>query len=421
LDDRRVILHSYPRQEISDLPKGEVLIKVHYCPGRWDAEWLKGILMFDFDLLMDRSETDSAKWQKYRGRDIIPMWVADMDFPSPPPVIEALHRRISHGIFGYGTPRPALAETIVRYLNKAFQWPIDPRWIVWLPGLVSGLNVTCRSVGEPGDGVLTTIPVYPPFLSAPRNAGRNLITSPMVSSNNRWVLDFDDLKARLDRRTKLFLLCNPHNPTGRVFTLDELAGLAQICLDNDLVICSDEIHCDLVLEPQCRHIPLASLCREIADRTITLMAPSKTYNIPGLSCSFAIIPSDGLRRRFKSAMDGIVPHVNIMGLAAAQAAYESGQPWLEALKSYLQKNRDITCEALSKMHGLEMGSVEATYLAWIDARNLGVENPAKWFEEAGVGLSDGADFHGPGFVRLNFGCPRSLLSRALQRMAGALP
>ena len=376
--------------------------------------------MFDFDLIIDRSASDSVKWHKYSGKDIIPMWVADMDFQSPPAIIEALQRRIDHGVFGYGVPGEDLSETIMEYLQRTYQWHIDPKWLVWLPGLVTGLNVACRSVGQRGDSVLTTVPVYPPFLSAPRNSDRNLITSRMRFLNHRWELDFDDLTARMDGRTRLFILCNPHNPTGRVFTFQELTKLAQLCLDRNLIICSDEIHCDLVLETGCSHLPIASISPEIARQTITLMAPSKTYNIPGLSCSYAIIPNDQLRRKFKAAMAGIVPHVNILGLAATQAAYTFGQPWLDDLKRYLRGNRDLIYSEVSKINGLKMGPVEATYLAWIDACELNVADPARWFEKAGVGLSDGREFDGQGFVRLNFGCPRSRLRQVLSRMGRAI-
>ncbi len=376
--------------------------------------------MNDFDNQPDRKGTDSAKWHKYQGRDIIPMWVADMDFSSPPQVMEALHQRISHGIFGYGTPSKDLIDAIVEYLDRTFHWPVVPGWIVLLPGLVTGLNVVCRSVGTAGDAVLTNVPVYPPFLSSPGNFKRRLITSRLLHSDGRWGFDFDDLEKSIDERTRLFLLCNPHNPTGRVFTREELIALAQVCLRRNLVICSDEIHCDLVLEPGCRHIPLASLSPDIAKKTITLMAPSKSFNIPGLSCSFAIIPDDSLRRRFKHAMDGIVPHVNILGIVAARAAYRFGQPWLEELRAYLRVNRDLTAKAVSRMSGLSMSAGQATFLAWIDARKLNISDPAAWFESAGVGLSNGREFDGPGFVRLNFGCPRELLMQALERMASAV-
>jgi cystathionine beta-lyase len=372
--------------------------------------------VFDFDTLVDRKNSDSYKWRKYQDRDIIPMWVADMDFASPPAVMETLHNRVAHGIFGYGAPDRQLQEAIIAHVEDSFGWSLDPEWIIWLPGLVTGLNVACRSVGRPGSGVATMVPIYPPFLTAPKYAGKKLQTAQMVFENNRWQFDQDDLRNLIDDKTALFLLCNPHNPTGRVFTRKDLETLAEICLRADLVVCSDEIHCDIVLQPGCKHIPLASIDPEIAQRTITLMAPSKTFNLPGLGCAFAVIGNPKLRLRFKRAMAGIVPHVNVLGFAAAQAAYQYGRPWLRELLDYLRGNSDMVKAAIQRMGDLRMGPVEATYLAWIDARDDSVPNPSDFFEQGGVGLSNGADFGAPGFVRLNFGCPRPLLSTALDRM-----
>jgi len=373
--------------------------------------------MFEFDINIDRKDTDSAKWGKYHGKDIIPMWVADMDFQSPPMVIDALHQRIAHGVFGYAMPPRALVESIVSYLQRAFNWQVEPNWLVWLPGLVTGLNVACRSTMESGEGVLTSVPIYPPFLSAPKFSNRILQTTRLVLERQKWRWDYDHFEDAIDDKTRLFILCNPHNPTGRVFRREELIRLADICLNHGLVICSDEIHCDLVLDPDCRHLPIASLSPEIAARTITLMAPSKTYNLPGLSFSYAIIPDNSLRRRFKLAMSGIVPHVNSLGMTAAQAAYDQGQPWLDALIAYLRSNRDLVQQTIQGISRLEMSPGEATYLAWIDARRLNETSPAKWLEQSGVGLSDGHEFDGRGFVRLNFGCPRALLTQALNRIA----
>jgi cystathionine beta-lyase len=375
--------------------------------------------MFDFDTCIDRKGSDSAKWRKYHDKDIIPMWVADMDFKSPPEVIQALYRRVEHGVFGYGVPGQALTDAVLAYLQRAFNWHVEAKWIVWLPGLVTGLNIACRSVGDEKDAVLTTVPIYPPFLTAPKFSRRQLKTTRLKFVNGMWQMDFADFENCMDARTRLFMLCNPHNPSGRVFTEKELIQVAQICLKHKMVICSDEIHCDLVLDPHCRHIPMASLSPEIASQTITLMAPSKTYNIPGLSCSYAIIPNDALRRRFKRTMSGIVPHVNVLGMAAAQAAYAYGQPWLEELILYLRTNRDLVYQTINRIKGLKMGAVEATYLAWIDTQNFLDKNPVRWFEETGVGLSDGKDFDGPGFVRLNFGCSRKLLHQALKRICEA--
>ncbi len=375
---------------------------------------------YDFDRLIDREESQSLKWQKYAGRDVLPLWVADMDFAAPPAVMQALRQRVEHGIYGYTLPPPELVAVITDSLWRDFRWPIKSDWLVWLPGLVTGINVACRAVGEAGSAVLSQIPVYPPFLTAPGLSGRRLIKAPLALSEGRWQLDMDALKAAVTADCRLLLLCNPQNPTGRVFTREELEQIAEFCLRHELLVCSDEIHCDLVLDPACRHLPLAGLGDAIASRTITLMAPSKTYNLPGLGCSFAIIPDPTLRRRFRRVMEGIVPHVTLFGYAGALAAYRDSGPWLTDLLTYLRENRRRVTEAVAAMEGLEMAPVEATYLAWIDARRLPVTDPAAFFEQAGVGLSDGADFGTPGFVRLNFGCPRSRLDAALERMVKAL-
>jgi len=376
---------------------------------------------YDFDTVVDRRGTGCEKWGKYRGRDIIPMWVADMDFRSPPAVIEALRQRTEHGIFGYTDASPELVDTVVGMLGRDFGWQVDPEWLVWLPGLVCGLNVTCRAVGVEGDDVLTLVPVYPPFLSAPRHARRGLVRVPLREDSNRWSIDFDRLKAALTARSRLFMLCNPHNPVGRVFDRSEMEALAEWCLGAGVTVCADEIHCGLVLDPGRRHIPFASLGHEVAERTITLMSPSKTFNLAGLGCSFAIIPAEPLRRSFLQAKAGIVPMINPFGYLAAQVAYRDCEDWRLALVSYLRRNRDVLVEALLGMPGgLSMAPVEGTYLAWIDIRQAGLDEPVHFFEEAGVGLQDGREFDGAGFVRLNFGCPRSVLGEALGRMKRGL-
>jgi cysteine-S-conjugate beta-lyase len=372
--------------------------------------------MYDFDRLIDRSGGDSLKWNKYAGRDVIPLWVADMDFAAPPAVVAALEARVAQGLFGYSVPLPALLDAVLGHLQRAYRWRVEAASLVWLPGLVAGLNVACRAVD--GD-VLTATPVYPPFLSAPRLSGRALTTVPLRLADGRWGWDFAALAAALTPATRLLLLCHPHNPVGRAWAAGELAQLAAFCQHHDLIVCSDEIHCDLVLDADRRHVPLATLDADIARRSITLMAPSKTYNIPGLGCAFAVIPDAALRRRFVAAMNGIVPHVNVLGLAACEAAYRDCDAWHAALLDYLRGNRDRLESAIASIPGLAMTHVEATYLAWIDACGLGVPDPARFFEAAGVGLSGGADFGLPGWVRLNFGCRRALLDAALERMRAA--
>ncbi len=377
-------------------------------------------MTFDFGSTPDRRNTASQKWEKYAGRDVIPLWVADMDFTSPEVVQQALHARIDHGVMGYTLPPASLVEAVREYLQSRYAWTIEPDWLVWLPGLVTGLNVACRAVGSSGDEVVTATPVYPPFLTAPIHAGRKLVQVPMTADRNRWQWDLDRLEAVAGARARLLLLCSPHNPVGRVFAREELERLVDWCDRRDVVICSDEIHCDLVLERDCPHIPTATLSTFARDRTITLMAPSKTFNIPGLGCAFAVIAAPGLRRCFRRAMAGIVPSVNLMGYTAAEAAYRHGWAWHAALLDVLRANRDRVHAAVNAMPGLSAWPVEATYLTWIDARPSGIEQPAAFFEKGGVGLSDGAEFGFPGFARLNFGCAPGLLEKALARMAAAL-
>jgi cystathionine beta-lyase len=376
---------------------------------------------FDFDTPPDRRGTASFKWDRYGERDVVPLWVADMDFASPPEVVAALHQRVAHGVFGYTHATDRLEAAVERSLALDYSWEVPIPWLVWLPGLVSGLNVVCRAVGRPGDDVATFVPIYPPFLAAPGHAQRSVVQVPLVlSAAGRWEMDLELFERSLTASTRLLLVCSPHNPVGRAWSKAELEALAEIALRHDLVIGSDEVHSGLVLDEDKRHIPMATLGPEIAARTITLMAPSKTFNVPGLGCSFAIISNPSLRRDFCRAMEGIVPHVNLFGYEAAQAAYERGGPWLDALLAYLRGNRDLVEKEVRSLPGLRIAHVEATYLAWIDARSSGLADPAKDFEKAGVGLSDGAEFGAPGFVRLNFGCSRSLLAKGLARMRAAL-
>ena len=373
--------------------------------------------MSPFDTVIDRRGSDSFKWGKYAGRDILPLWVADMDFAAPPAVLDALHRRIEHGVFGYGGSWPSLTESVLAHLEDEYGWAIEPEWLVWLPGLVSGLNVACRAVdGE----VLTATPIYPPFLSAPQFSGRPLKRVDLALDANRWHWDMTAMAQATSAATRLFLLCHPHNPVGRCWSRDELLALAEHAERHDLVVCSDEIHCGLILDPDKRHVPFASLSPAIAQRTITLLAPSKTFNIPGLGCAFAVIPDATLRRRFERAMHGIVPHVNVLGLAACEAAFRHGGDWHRELIAYLRGNRDRVAEVVASLPGVHMTPVEATYLAWIDVRDLHLAKPAAHCEAHGLGLSDGSDFGAPGWLRLNFGCPRATLDDALARFSKAV-
>lgn len=381
-------------------------------------------MMFDFDTPIDRAGTDSQKWQKYAGRDILPLWVADMDFHSSPAIIEALQRRVAHGVFGYARPVKATVDAVINALAQRYGWTIDASWIVWLPGLVCGLNVTAQAFAQPSDEVLTLTPVYPPFMTAPKNSARASVQTPWVLVDGAWTIDWAALERAVTPRTKLFYLCNPHNPLARVWRRAELLQLAEFCVKHRLVLCSDEIHCDLILDQTLPHIPTASLSSEIAARTVTLMAPSKTYNVPGLGTSFAIISDPALRTQFVRATAGIVAEVTSLGFTACEAAYRDSEPWRQALLEYLRGNRDFMLEFFAReLPGVRVEApIEATYLAWLNVESFGLSDPIAHLEKHGVGLSDGAFFGSPKgrHVRINFGCPRATLTEALRRMKTAL-
>lgn len=367
----------------------------------------------NFSQTIDRRGSDSLKWNRYAGRDVLPLWVADMDFAAPAAVLEAVQARVAHGVLGYCEPWPGLIDAVLAHLDGQYGWKIDPQWLLWLPGLVTGLNVACRAVDG---GVLTATPIYPPFLSAPRYSARPLATADLVEIEGGWQWDWAAMAAAATPDTRLFLLCHPHNPVGRCWREDELRRLAELAERYDWIVCSDEIHCDLILDRERRHQPFATLGPQAARRSITLMAPSKTFNVPGLGCAFAVIPDAALRHRFGEAMRGIVPHVNVLGLVACEAAFRYGEVWRQELLDVLRANRDRVEASVASLPGLRMAHVEATYLAWIDARGLGLPNPAAHFEAHGLGLSDGREFGVPGWVRLNFGCPAATLEEALARL-----
>jgi cystathionine beta-lyase len=381
-------------------------------------------MTIDFDQVVDRRGSDSEKWHHY-GEGVLPLWVADMDFVSPEPVIRAMRERVEHGVFGYGSEPIQLREVLVERLWRLYAWRVEPDDIIFLPGVIAGFNLACRAVASPGDGVLVQTPVYPPILAAPANAGLERHEMELTREpSGRYAVDLTAFEQAITARTRLFILCNPHNPVGRVFQRDELQRMAEICLSHDMVVCSDEIHNDLVFRGS-RHVPVASMDAEIADRTITLMAPSKTFNIAGLGCSFAVIQNAELRRRFKRARAGLVCEVNLMGLVAALAAYRDGQAWLDQLLSYLDGNLDYLEEHVGRqLPGVTWRRPEATTLAWLDFRKATIPGNVHEFflRQAKVALNDGASFGpgGEGFVRLNFGCPRSILGEALDRMQLAL-
>ncbi len=380
---------------------------------------------FDFDRVVDRRSTDSNKWRKFPA-DVLPLWVADMDFPSPPAVVRALHARVEHGFFGYLTEHNDLPEVVAERVAKRYGWRINPEAVVTLPGVIAGFNQALRALTSPGDGMLIQTPVYPPILRSAGNHGlrrdEHLLTR---GAEGRYTVDLEAFAAALRETTRVFLLCNPHNPVGRLYGRAELEGMAAACLRRDTVIVADEIHCDLLLDGR-QHVPVASLAPEIEQRTITLMAPSKTFNLPGLRCAVGIIPNAALRERFLAAAGDLVPKINVLGYTAAVAAYREGDAWLEALLGYLMANRDFLVQQVrATLPGVAVAPAEATYLAWLDCRGsarAGRDPYTFFLERARVALNDGVSFGpgGAGFVRMNFGCPRALLAEGLERMRAAL-
>jgi len=383
-------------------------------------------MTFNFDTPPDRRGTDSQKWQKHAGSDVLPMWVADMDFETAPVIVEALRRRVDHGIFGYARPVKSTVDAVTGALAARYHWTVDPAWIVWLPGLVCGLNLAARAFAEDGEEILSLSPVYPPFTTSPRNQGRVSRSVPLSlnTAARRWEIDWDALERAVTPRTRLFYFCHPHNPVARVWDREDLVRIGEFCERHSLVLCSDDIHCDLLLDPGAAHVPFGVAFPGGAARAVTLMAPSKTFNTPGLGTSFAIIPDPGLRARFAKASAGIMAEVNALGYVACEAAYRDGEPWRHALLAYLRANRDLLEAFISReLPGVRIEApIQATYLAWLNVSDLALENPVKHFEAHGVGLSDGAPFGARpcSHVRLNFGCPRSTLSEGLARMKAAL-
>jgi len=384
----------------------------------------------NFDQLIDRRGTESFKWRMYP-EDVLPLWVADMDFMSPEPVRRALRAVIDHGVFGYprglhgdATDLPEYAQTIVGRLRDRYAWHVEPQDVIFLPGVVVGLSAMCNMLRAQGGSIAVQPPVYTPILDVPQTAGLTRTEALLARQpDGTYAVDWDQLEAALQPDTRAFILCNPHNPVGRVFRRDELERLAELCLSRNVLIGSDEIHSDLIYRGQ-QHIPIASLDSEIAQHTITFFAPSKTFNLPGLQASVLIIQNAELRQRYQTARQMMLPWVNVLGLTAMQAAYRDGQEWLDQLLVYLEANRDFVHDFVAnELPGLSMAKPEGTYLAWIDCRGANLENPYEFFlNKAKVALSNGAAYGtgGQGFVRLNFGCPRSTVEEALWRMKKAL-
>ena len=367
-------------------------------------------MKFDFDAAPDSAGTWSTRWERY-GRDVIPLWVADSDFRAPPAVLEAMSRRVAHGVLGYTAPPQTLREAIVARLERLYGWRVDPAWIVFLPGVVPGLHLAARRL-VPADGhVLVPRPVYQHLKRAAEFARRAFSEVPLVLDRGRWVLD----EGALRRKAHLLFLCNPQNPGGTVFRAGELERIAEAT--GDALIVSDEIHCDLVLEAGLKHVPIASLSPEISRRTVTLMSPNKAFNFPSAGCAWAIIEDAKLRRNYADELQAhVLPSCSVFGYEASLAALREGDEWLAAQIDYLRGNRELVESSL----GLPMAHVEATYLAWIDCSGLKAADPHALFLEHGVALSPGSQFGEARFVRLNFGTPRARLREARARMRAAV-
>jgi cystathionine beta-lyase len=374
-----------------------------------------------FDRVIERRGTDSIKWSLFEP-DVLPMWVADMDFPSPPEVVEALRKRVNHGVFGYASEPEELRELVVDRLARAYGWCVAPEALMFLPNVCVGFNLVCQALARPGNGLLIQPPVYFPILQIPENAHlKSRFNELTCTADGRYEIDFESFE-REAKRSRVFVLCNPHNPVSRVFRRDELERMAETCVRHDVIVCSDEIHADFVYDGR-SHVPIASLGREIERRSVTLIAPNKTYNVAGVPCAIAVVPNEEHRRAIESASRGLVAHVGIMGLAAAVAAYKHGEPWAAELLSYLEANRNaVSTFVAERLPGVRLTPVEGTYLAWLDCREAVTEDPHEFFlREGRIALNAGSMFGpgGSGFVRLNFACPRATLMDGLERMRRA--
>lgn len=370
--------------------------------------------MNDFDQIIDRRNSHSTKWEKYAGRDILPFWIADMDFAVPDFILTALRARLDHPIIGYTKPPASITEAFQGWLQHHYKWSIPEEWVVWLPGVVPGMNMAARCL-EAQQKIMIPTPVYYPFLEIANNAQRQDIRVPLTLDQGLWRMDLESMQTQVDG-VKMAMIANPQNPTGRAYTLAELQALADFIERNDLILVSDEIHCNIVLAEDSQHLPVAQWIPDIAHRTISLFAATKTYNIPGLGCAAAVIPDDNLRERFQAQEAGLVSGIGPLNLVASEAAFNDRSDWLNLLLQHLRANT----ARLQAVAGTRMTHVEATYLAWINIADLGLNNIEAHFESHGLGISDGTQFGHPDYIRFNFACPDALLTQGLQRLDQAL-
>lgn len=383
--------------------------------------------MYDFNRVIDRHGKNSAKWdERFIGKEdqeLLPFWVADTDFPAPEAVQQALRECVEHNLYGYSLPPVNCAKTAVRWQQRRHGFDVREEWAVFIAGIDAAMTVSVCSFTEPGDGVLIQTPVYAPFFEIPKKNGRKVLENPMHLVNGRYEPDFEDFEKKA-KEAKIWMFCNPQNPSGRCFTREELLRFAQICMENDVLIVSDEIHADIIFD-RCKHIPIASLSPEICARTITCTSASKTFSVAGLATSVIFIADEKLRKRFIEGKDRCCINTNSLGLVAMEAAYESGDTYADEAVAYLQDNRDFALEFIcERIPALRPLKPEATFLLWMDCRGLGIpaEKLEDFFLSAGVLLSMGSGYREPTgqFVRFNFGCSRAVLEEGLIRIEKAV-
>ncbi len=387
-------------------------------------------MTYDFDAIIDRRGTNCEKWDDleriFGTADVLPFWVADMDFAAAPGITAAIQAKAGHPVYGYHTKEESFFQAAMAWERRRHGWAIERDWLMNTPGVVSSLGAVVLALTAPGDKVVIQPPVYPPFFSCVTRNGRQVVENPLRERNGRWEMDLADLESKLGPDVKMFVLCSPHNPVGRVWTRDELLALGDVCLRHDVTIVADEIHCDLVFAGH-RHVPFATLGPELAGRCVTFFSPSKTFNIAGTYTSLAVVSDPARREKYFGLLAGVgISAGNLFGLAAADAAFATGEDWLDSLLPYLEANADLlTAFAGRELPGVSVTKPEGTYLAWLDFRERFADHTAlKRFliEDAKVGLNDGLTFgrQGKGFARFNFACPRKLMLEGLERIAAAL-
>lgn len=387
-------------------------------------------MKYSFDEVIERRNTDSSKWDNvtalFGSPDVLPMWVADMDFRVPQPIVDAVKKRAEHPIYGYTKMSASIVASVTDRLYRKYGWKVEPDWVVFTPGVVPAVNAAVRAFAVPGGSVVVQSPAYPPFWSALSNNKCVPATNVLVEGGGRYEIDFDDLERKFrDAGSKAMILCSPHNPVGRVWTREELARMGEIALGAGAVMISDEIHCELALNGH-KHVPFATISPEFQKNSITCFAPSKTFNLAGMHCSVAIVPDEGLRKRFNDARAGIMGSPDLFALYALEAAFRYGDEWLEQALAYIEANLEFALRYFKeRIPRIRPNKPEGTYLVWLDCRGLGIDSKALrtfFNEKAKVGLNDGAAFGpgGEGFERLNIACARLILEEGLRRIEAAV-